>query len=1385
MTQLIGNRALAGRGQGFDLLVAQRGEVRGATAVVVGAPSRFEEIQLFTGLDIYPEALTLVPGASKPLRVQIVDDALVGTAASGTRYVSGNAQVLSVGADGLITGLAPGQADVTIVHRGAEFVVPVRVTLPLQEQATLGADGGALRAADGSVLTIPPHALDGTQVVSIRPVAEAQLPLAPPPGWGYLGAWNLQFEGSLETAAQLAVPVPESVPVGKTLYLMWHGSIPDAEGRMTPIWWQKEALVVGADHIARTASPPFPGVLHAGVYSLFDPPEGVVIADGRVTMNVPVAIQPMMATLLGVMASEVAYMAVTFDIGQLSFVAIPQEGLPIVTTTGVQLRPGVVNTVDVVLDRAPDRVPQAPIVLATSFEFRTVGGQTKPVAVMTGRQIGSLPGTSGSSRFVAMWRQEGQVFEATAVGGVVAVGGGLEQLTVEIPPQVIAGIAELQLVRVDTIVGLDECGSGQLVPIERAYASNRMRLPPGGDLIAAGMYGIHNGKVQGEVGLFTQGDPFAANPEDALQVVARIPVGKDPAPGVPYAFPRVTALTADHTRAYVTLSGQHAVAVVDTLAMQQVDANIDTPEVDQIELPASASPHWITLDANGRYAYVGDENGYNDASGSLKGRIYVIDIDPKSERFHELVETIEVDAAGFGLRELKVSADGKRLYAAAPNRDGTRVVQNPADPTKYLQTLRDRSLVVAVNIDPADRPEGFGRVTTAPPPPNPQHYWKVIGKVDTGQETYALQLTGDPLRVLYTNRFSDAVFRLDPNDPTSPIDFAKTRGGVGEFSVGNDDPQAWSAEISRAIPLNLGSAFDTFDVNNGQALLVLPANALESSIGPHPEYIFVAAFNRFIQGVPSSDPDAFRDARNEGFGKTPSGSNIGIIRDGQLVAATMPIPIGGIDNLVFASGYNYLTGSYRGVTVGEGGMGAVFTWNLVNLVGQVETSWGNALKPNLDKAPIELHYFDQMMPLQENLQYFNSAINIGSDYRLISQNPNLGRFSYGVPYQMDMAGRYTDENGSPLPWMRDSRGQWAERIETTAVINGVSTTVVRAGAPYLVVGPDGIPRPGVPPGLVISPFGPIATGGSPRGLSAHETETAPGPRVWNQLLLGRKWGVEERQDLGLQDLLADVQAQQDCPDPHYNSEVQLDTGAVIETHELVPYFSLGQTQQLQLVYNSTSADVRPILNFGYEGIQAELAAYLANAPADELSPSGHALLQAQVTFTGKGGSYTTPKQYWQVASNATDINVALQADLSSLPSGPYSYTIQVRFLGKDRQEQQRADARQPEQEPLRPRLEPGRAAGAARGRRRRPADQRRRRPARALRADARADDERAALPGAGRRQGLCLAQRPDADRREDGRRQLPPHAGRRHRLPLRRAPVSMPRASRWAASCRP
>jgi YD repeat-containing protein len=281
-----------------------------------------------------------------------------------------------------------------------------------------------------------------------------------------------------------------------------------------------------------------------------------------------------------------------------------------------------------------------------------------------------------------------------------------------------------------------------------------------------------------------------------------------------------------------------------------------------------------------------------------------------------------------------------------------------------------------------------------------------------------------------------------------------------------------------------------------------------------------------------------------------------------------------------------------------------FTPNLPALIAQVEFSLKDPTAFRLSRFPVDQLYLDQLLPMQEDLHLLNGLIDIRADFRVIGLQRDLGRVTFGVPSVID-------ENGNRVP----------------------------------------------------SPNRPLGVEGLPQGLSAHATEVAPGPLVYKQFDLGRD--SLSRHDLNVADAFAELMRPPNCPDPDFNSTVQLDTGAVIETHDLVSYQSMGQVQQLHLKYDSLSADPRPIITFGWQGMHSELSAY-ASQPDAELTSSGDVLMSVQITFTGDGGTLEGPTQYYAIPTSADDFSVGLQSDLSSLPSGYYNYTIHAHFAGKDR-----------------------------------------------------------------------------------------------------------------------
>lgn len=134
----------------------------------------------------------------------------------------------------------------------------------------------------------------------------------------------------------------------------------------------------------------------------------------------------------------------------------------------------------------------------------------------------------------------------------------------------------------------------------------------------------------------------------------------------------------------------------------------------------------------------------------------------------------------------------------------------------------------------------------------------------------------------------------------------------------------------------------------------------------------------------------------------------------------------------------------------------------------------------------------------------------------------------------------------------------------------------------------------------------------------------------------------------------------------FSSQVQLASGGVIETHNLVTYNSLGAQKGLTLTYDSLRADPRPIIHFnvdipggGNNGngssntFRLISKLELKNGDFDYQVPG----------FEGGQYGLTGGEHFWKIPTGfgASPIAAkpALQADLRDLPSGRYSYSLKA------------------------------------------------------------------------------------------------------------------------------
>jgi RHS repeat-associated protein len=125
---------------------------------------------------------------------------------------------------------------------------------------------------------------------------------------------------------------------------------------------------------------------------------------------------------------------------------------------------------------------------------------------------------------------------------------------------------------------------------------------------------------------------------------------------------------------------------------------------------------------------------------------------------------------------------------------------------------------------------------------------------------------------------------------------------------------------------------------------------------------------------------------------------------------------------------------------------------------------------------------------------------------------------------------------------------------------------------------------------------------------------------------------------------------------NFTSEVDLHSGAVLETHDLVTYQSLGQSRGLTLTYDSLRADTRPIIHFGFSG--EALPAGLILTGRVEVQQGN---FNYQVSPGGNLTENTDNLHYWRLSGDRGNPSTAIQMDLRGQSSGRYKYNLSAGF----------------------------------------------------------------------------------------------------------------------------
>jgi Dockerin type I domain/Bacterial Ig domain len=776
---------VTGLAEGTSIFSASHKNIQAVTAARVGelpiASNDNEwnaQLAEIYGLDVYPKAVTLTTGVKRSLLVGIsglTDSPDLKFSSVGTRYFVSNSNVLQVNSDGVITALGEGIANVTVIDGAAEKVVPVRVETPLTGPAILGVDGGVVQGSDGSVVMVAPGALTKDTAVNLTPLSSNSLPLPFPDSMEFAGGFNLELgDTSLNIPVQLAIPAPVGVPVGTEVLFMRKGSLPGEADSWNQTWLIQESGVVGADGYIRTTSPPFPGVTESGTYTIGLLPAGMpsVSSIVKASTEANAGIINLSTNLnfensyLGaqtggigaVSATENQFEATTSLLAYLaqasnqplSVIGIPKVGEIVVTEAQIQLNTQGVPTISAVLN-GPDTglaIPlEPPSLESVELEF----SNSEPVVFLTGSNfLNGLNGNLGSSfgdLNVDFWIG-GKNYSGTIVPGLSSsLGENRYKVAVKAPISVPLGESEIVLSRPQK----ERFGPGPVDSsvVKRSSFEDLQLEPVFSDLI---LMAKRNGdKIQVIDALSSGTTP--PNPQQKPPVDISVGTSVIDRPGQ-------LAVTSNATRAYVPLERSGRVAMVDLLARREVDADASTPTVDDINLPTGASPGAITIDRWNNYAYIAD---------SKRGSIYILDVNPDSASYNQVVQTISVDATS-GLRQIAVNSDGHKLFTTAAN-----------------------GYIYAFNINPEDKP--------SVPNSNPRKWWEQIGKVSTPTGAWGLAATPDPLKMVFTNGNTET-----------------DGSGFGVLTV-KDDPLNL-APTTLYTNLTLGSDVDFFDVNEGVAVTV-------------------------------------------------------------------------------------------------------------------------------------------------------------------------------------------------------------------------------------------------------------------------------------------------------------------------------------------------------------------------------------------------------------------------------------------------------------------------------------------------------------------------------------------------------------------------------------
>jgi len=761
-----------------------------ATAVAVGLPNDQDQLLIYAdGIDVVPQSVSIVPsGGEQQLFVTMTGDIDISAGADGTLYFIGNSAVASASADGLITAIAEGATEVTVINGAAEAVISVKVAPAIAAPGIVGSEGGVVEGASGAVISIAPGGVHEDTTIGITLHDPAALTWPVPYPFELIAGFDLNIgDDLLWVPAQLAIPVGAGVVDGTEVVFCQLTTIEDGLGNELSIWIEVDRGIV-SDGMALTQTTLMQGVLESGSYMVASAPADE-IGQVKFELSLMHPLSPLSGGFFvyfgastgppGSSAHPRGLSDMLYDVGlslmggssilygsyynglgygymhalagfqTINMIELtPPEILPSITTTDVNINPDVVTEFTAIIDNSmvpADHPGSAPLITSVHFSFEDTGTGIQPTVTVDGERL-------LGNDLKLLFFEQGSDRAVYVEGADLSIDG--DSISAALPQKVALGLCVIQVRKTQTrFINID----GQRREETYYVWSNKVSLNYSANYAFTatawpGELVVMNAQTYDTVAQIPLEDSLISPSGDAFDVM----------------------ITPDGSRAYVLL--RNSLAVVDTMALQRIDAIWQTSHIDNIMLPEGANTDSFTIDPAGDYIYVSDV---------IQSVIYQISVNPADKGFYNTcVALFNLSLPVAGLRGLDVTSDGKRLYVAAPYSF-----------VGWNGSSYDGKIVV-VDVDQDADPDGL-------------NIGLELGEINLGYHKKPKGInadSGDSYLITYTDM----------------------AGGFGLIVASEND----IGKVEREILID----------NEGMEIAILPGNKLGGAFAGHSTYAFVTGF---------------------------------------------------------------------------------------------------------------------------------------------------------------------------------------------------------------------------------------------------------------------------------------------------------------------------------------------------------------------------------------------------------------------------------------------------------------------------------------------------------------------------------------------------------------